>query len=465
MRNLFLTLLMAFVCATSSAQEMIVKSVRLRPQDARARTNPRNDANGKKCAIIRVGVVGVEDLVFPDAVGNVERSLSEYVVYVPDGLKSLKYKSKSGTYLGSISFENDGLEIISLASYDVVFESANHLRSAIFSIHPANATLFFDGKKIKVNGDGIAMINRPVGDYSYRVEAKGFLSQQGTVTLKEDDISTVSDIVLEEQLYPVAISVFPEYATVFIDNVRYSKESMADLKLPEGKHSIRVTASNYKEEERTINVNSSMSSAYFSLKEAKEEVVKHKEERSRTSINIRNAFYLTGGLEALLPEKDNEFNLGGLKIDFSFVHHFGGIFAMREGIGASFLTPSYNDDFEGKEILKDSIMNIAVDIPIQLGIRIPFGKYNRHLFSIFAGAYGRAIFLTKGKDEAESYRKKLSEDHFELKEECYDWGVRGSFKLDISKFTIGADIAKSLNGYGFSGSITLGVKLCKLFKD
>ena len=41
------------ICAYSTiyAQQLSVKSVNLRPQDARARTNPRDDAKGKKCAI------------------------------------------------------------------------------------------------------------------------------------------------------------------------------------------------------------------------------------------------------------------------------------------------------------------------------------------------------------------------------------------------------------------------------
>ena len=57
------------------------------------------------------------------------------------------------------------------------------------------------------------------------------------------------------------------------------------------------------------------------------------------------------------------------------------------------------------------------------------------------------------------YRDKLSDKHFELKEEYLDFGLRASFKLDISGFTIGADLSQSLGGYGFSGSIVLGWKL------
>lgn len=104
---------MLLICAYSAVygQQISVKSVNLRPQDARARTNPRDDAKGQKCAIIRVGVVGVENLVFPDAVGSVDRSLSEYVVYVPKGLKSLKYKTKAGANLGEIIFDDWDMEI------------------------------------------------------------------------------------------------------------------------------------------------------------------------------------------------------------------------------------------------------------------------------------------------------------------------------------------------------------------
>ena len=111
MKRLFITFLAICAFATVFAQQLTVKTVHLRPQDARARTNPRDDAKGKKCAIIRVGVVGVENLVFPDAIGDVERSLSEYVVYVPEGLKSLKYKTKAGANLGEIIFDDWDMEI------------------------------------------------------------------------------------------------------------------------------------------------------------------------------------------------------------------------------------------------------------------------------------------------------------------------------------------------------------------
>ena len=127
MKKFLLIFWMICAFASTYAQQLTVKSVNLRPQDARARTNPRNDTNGQKCAIIRVGVVGVEDLFFPDAVGNVERSLSEYVVYVPAGLKTFKYNNNVGKELGTIIFDDYGLEINTKTSYDVIFNKFFYL--------------------------------------------------------------------------------------------------------------------------------------------------------------------------------------------------------------------------------------------------------------------------------------------------------------------------------------------------
>lgn len=461
MRKLFLILFILGACLATNAQTLILKNVAPQPQDTRARTQPRNGGNGEKCAIIRVGVVGVEDMKFPDAVGNVERLLSEYIVYVPSGLKRLKYESSSNK--GEVVFSQYGIDIESQSSYKVTFESENKLRSAIFSVTPNNAQLYLNGEKVNIGSDGMAMINKPVGVYQYKISADGFETMSGTVELKDDEISTHTDIALQAIMHKVTINVYPENATVFIDNSPYTKEEINNLQLSEGKHSVRVTAMNYEEEKHSIYVDNHSVDFFFTLKESKSEVVKHKEERTRTSINIRNANYITFGAESLVPKLSNDmdFVFWGLKVSYDYVGHFGGMFAIRTGFGASLFDVNYNKktEFEGKEILEDTLIHVAVDIPLQLGICLPFGKYNQHLFSVFAGGYGRAVFLIGGEEEADKYRETLSDDHFELKRHFYDFGLRAGFKLDISRFTIGADVGQSLNGYGFSGAVTLGWKI------
>lgn len=395
MKRLFLLFMMICVYSAIYAQNLTVKSVNLRPQDARAASQPREDKGGKKCAIIRVGVVGVDDLVFPDAVGNVERALSEYIVYVPDGLKTLQYENKSGERLGAIVFDDYDLEINSLKSYDVIFESENHLRSAIFSVQPKQAQLLFDGKNVDVDADGIAMVNRPVGEYSYQITANGFESQSGTITLTEDEISTVTDVVLQEILYPVTINVFPEDATVFIDNVPYTKEARKDLQLSSGKHSLRITAANYEDTELTIDVNANLTPINCTLKETKQEVIVHKEERTRTKVNIRNAFYITvgaglsGGIDwsDMLDNVSEDQSTYYYNIELSAVQHFAGLFALREGISGGI----YNDEERWT----------TFKIPLQVGVSFPLGAYNQNLFSIFGGWY--LGFFSGEDDDSESF--------------------------------------------------------------
>lgn len=427
MKRLFITFLAICAFATVFAQQLTVKTVHLRPQDARARTNPRDDAKGKKCAIIRVGVVGVENLVFPDAIGDVERSLSEYVVYVPEGLKSLKYKTKAGANLGEIIFDDWDMEIQSLASYDVIFESDSHLRSAIFSIQPHNARLVFNGEKVNLNEDGIAMINKPVGEYTYQVSSDGFEGQSGTVSLTEDDISTVTDIVLQEILYPVTINVYPEDATVFIDNVPYSKEARDNLQLPAGKHAIRVTASNYKDEEKSIDVKSGLSPIYYVLKENKVEVIKYKKERTRTSINLRKHWDLLLGSELYNMSSDEK------GIDYTLhlfkTSHFAGVLTRRFGfeIGAPY-------QFQG---MGDSDMYYYAGLSLGYGVAFPFGNYNQFIFSSYFSVFGRYRFTD---DEALAF------------------GTRISVKLDISHFLIEVNADYSPNYAKVYPGVLIGYK-------
>lgn len=452
MKKIIISLLL--ICAYSAVygQQLSVKSVNLRPQDARARTNPRDDGKGKKCAIIRVGVVGVENLVFPEAVGNVERSLSEYVVYVPEGLKSLKYKTKAGANLGEIIFDDWDMEINSLASYDVIFESDSYLRSAIFSIQPKNAQLVFDGEKVNVDAEGMAMINKSVGEYTYQITADGFDGQSGTVYLTEDDISTVTDVVLQEILYPVEIYIFPEDATVFIDNVPYSKEARADMQLSGGKHSIRVTATNYEDDERTIEVKSGLSPIYFALKENKQEIIKHKEERTRTRVNVRTSVYPLLGVEAELYDKNKyDAHVWAIKWHIlSLIHHFGGIFGIREGVSIGWMYLDKDLKYDKIENVSDSTNNsFLVEVPLQVGLSIPFGKYNKHLFSLLGGGYGKAYFLPlKDEEDAEKDSYKTS----------WDYGLRLTAQLDIAQCSFGADVSNSLNGKGIFWGVRFSAK-------
>ena len=62
------------------ALQVTVKSFQLRPSDLAARENVRTDAKGTDCAMIRVQVVGINDLQFEEAVGKTNYGHGEYMV-------------------------------------------------------------------------------------------------------------------------------------------------------------------------------------------------------------------------------------------------------------------------------------------------------------------------------------------------------------------------------------------------
>ena len=451
MKRFIIFCLMHVVLMNIYAQQVSLNSVSLRQSDLLASTQPRTDSNGKNCAIVKVDVIGVNDLEFLDAVGDVDYHLGEYVVYVPEGLKVLKYKNVSGSISGVVDFEEYGLEIEPKRVYNVVFETDNHIRAAIFSIQPQNAKLIFDGNEIPLDKNGLVEIEKPIGKYNYVISAQGYEPQSGTVELSEDEIFTTTNVSLKQKMHPLTIISSPKDATLFIDNVPYGKmNEIGDLNITEGEHLIRLTAMGYEDFDVLVDVDGQVPFINATLKHLKEQTVKYKNERTRTSVNVRNGSYFSIGGE-LFDKYKYEGHDWGIKADFSFIQHFGALFAAREGFGAGIL--NRNRDWVDEQISFDvdsANLSWCVEIPLQLGISIPFGKFNKSLFSVFGGGYGKVIFtnvdVAGGMEETET---------------IWDYGVRLTAQLDIRKFVIGGDFSNSLNGLGSYFGIRIGVRMGK----
>ena len=472
MRKVVLVIMNCFFFLTVFSQQLSIKSVMLRPTDTRASVNPRTDSKGEKCSIVRVSVVGVKDLIFPDAIGAVEYSQNEYIVYVSSSQNYLLYKDSAGAVSGQVNFEDFGLELSPQASYDVIFETNNHLRSAIFNIQPQSAILFFDHEQIKVDSLGLAVIDKPVGVYSYHVTAEGYKEQTGQVELLEDEIKTITDVSLEEILYPVNITVQPTNATLFIDNVPYENYNRMMLQLPKGKHSLRITAQNYEDEETTINVREDGNTFDYELKSVKAEIVKHKEERSRTRNSVRNSnhFIIEGSIKGLGDIKNSEHSRSAFSFGLgaSFTQPFGGVFSAREGISLGLVKAQRNENYIALSVNTENDSTcwlFYADVPLQLGISLPFGKYNQHQFNVYGGGYAALFYGIKDlreyalTDEEKKFYKGDGKNDNSEKGLGWDYGVRLTARIDFNKFAIGANIDKSFNKRGFSLGVFIGFRL------
>jgi hypothetical protein len=122
------------------------------------------------------------------------------------------------------------------------------------------------------------------------------------------------------------------------------------------------------------------------------------------------------------------------------MQHFGGIFGVREGLSIGWMHLDKDLKYEKIENVSDSTLTtFFVEIPLQTGISIPFGRSNKHLFSLLGGGYGKTYFLPL-KDEIEK-----DKDSYKTK---WDYGLRLTAQLDIYKYSFAVELSKSLNGLG-----------------
>lgn len=452
MKKIITAILLLNICiGTLSAQKITLKSVSLIPMDLTIQNdpNPRKDANGKPCALIRVGIVGVEDLVFPDAIGKVKRSFSEYMVFVPEGLESLRYQSQDGTISGSVSFADNDIELIeSKRVYSVLFETDSQLRAAIIAATPKTAIVTFDGATIPLDEDGMASVLKPVGTYSYRVEAEGYEPRSGSIQLTEDDISSTARVVLTRKQHPLVITCEPPTAKLFVDGQSYGQlNSLQGLQIAEGSHAIRITAEGY--EDYHSQLTDVRQAQQLSVSMVKKKMIEIKEKDTKRKVNIRPGIYVHAGGELYDKNKYCAHEWGG-KAGVNVMHHFGRFFALREGLHANFMALSDSLKHKAFENIADTTSTSwSLEVPLQVGVSIPIGHYNQHLFSVLAGGYVRSIFT---KDADKKYMI------------TWDYGLRLSAQFDIKKFAIQVEVSKSLHDMGMFYGLSVGWRFTSLRK-
>ncbi|MBR7166968.1 MAG: PEGA domain-containing protein [Bacteroidaceae bacterium] len=466
MRTFLTSLLLTCIFATTiNAQEYSIKSVTYRQKDARARTAPRNDNNGTPCAMVKVDIIGINDLKFPDAVGDVDYSLGEYIVYLSENTKSLRYNSASKNFSGEIIFADYDITIAQKSVYQIVFESENKMRAAVFSVYPETATLSFDGKIVNLDETGMAIVETSIGKYEYNVTCEGYAPVSGTIELIDEEMTTITNVTMEEKKFPLIINCKPDSAELFIDNVSYGKiKDAGNIEVTEGTHIIQLKSPTYNDFSKQIYVQAGESATLdVALVQMEQERIVLKKERTRTSISIRPSHHITIGGE--LYDKSKYFGYEwGAKIEYTYTHTFLGVFQIQPGLSLGLMT---FDKEHKQELYGDSIKSESyfLEIPLQLGIGIPFGRFNQNTLSILAGGYARGYMIEKDDEGDNDDKSKISaretttpQKQIDDKEYDYDYGLRATIRLDIKSFSISGECSHSLNGGRLYPAIKLGYR-------
>lgn len=455
---IILCLLLTLI-TTAQAQHIVVKDFRLRPSDLAAREVVRQDAKHKDCALIRVRVVGIKDMKFKEAVGDVRFEHGEYLVYVSPDIQKLTYSSLGQKVKDVVALRSFGVDIESKKVYLLQFDTSEKLRSAVFLVSPATSKVVFCGKPLSVDPTGVANIDLPVGTYDFSVSADGYVAQKGKVTLSNDNVSTMTYVDLERVTRPVTINCNTDSVSLFIDGISYGMpiNQKWTVNLTDGKHQLRMIKPRYKDTEEKFTVEGAPLSLDEKMEMRRLKTIRHTEERSHTRVNLRNSAYVLLGTEMFDKNKQEGYFVG-LRINANFINHFWGAFAIGWGVNMGIQAMDKDYRKEHNETLADNSKNgdaaFYLDVPLQVGISIPFGNYNRHMFTVLGGGYGKyasnlgTAFLSDNSSESKSSKG----------EDYSDYGLRGTFRLDFNKFCISFDVSNSLNDKGVFFGVSAGWK-------
>lgn len=271
---MFAMVLAALLGASSAYAEVVevkkleVKDFRLDPKDRTAcrKATAKKDTNGKKCAVIKVNdgakasyqsagaaeVTAQPNLIYVSA--------KEQSVVISDSTinSSVEYKFatplKAGkTYVMDVEVvvENDTIPDIPEPAPVVVPEQ----QFVLFTVTPEQAIIELGTEVIKVRG-GEAQELLNVGDYKYKVSAKGFYPEEGEFSITDSAKVEIAVNLREANGWIKIIDKDEEItgAAVYVDDEFVGNAPMVYGKLTSGEHKLLVAKEQYSNAIGTVTV-------------------------------------------------------------------------------------------------------------------------------------------------------------------------------------------------------------------
>ncbi|MCK9453083.1 MAG: PEGA domain-containing protein [Bacteroidales bacterium] len=249
MKFFILSLTSLLLFSALQAQNISVADFKALPNDMDARINaPKDDQNGKKCAIIKVitsetgfnfdiGMLGVVDVV---------RKTGEYWVYVPHGAQRMTISHDQlgvlRDYIFRVSIEEAAVYSMQLTTGRVetrVLDPEIATQWMVFSSEPSGADVFVDDN---FKGQTPLSIEEQLGKHNYRIVMTLYHPYAGQAELKTKDGREEINAMLKPMFGSVNVTSVPESgAEIFLDDQNTGKRTPALLeKVPSGEHQISL---------------------------------------------------------------------------------------------------------------------------------------------------------------------------------------------------------------------------------
>lgn len=256
-------LIFLFVSAKGYSQVITVTEFYLDEQDLTA--NGRHaveDQNGDKCALIRVQTTQkgfIFDVGSAGITKTEDNHTGEIWLWVPYGITHISIRHGQ---LGSLPNYDFPITIkrartyIMKITHDQVFVNNyddTKKQKLTIKITPTNASLFLNGMNINLDSKGEAICEMAHGQFTYKVEAKGYYPKEGQVTVNEKEHSLIVD-GLNPIKGKLSVHVNPYSAEVFVDGRSIGRSTLEPVELQIGQHEVKVSSNGYRTETRTVTI-------------------------------------------------------------------------------------------------------------------------------------------------------------------------------------------------------------------
>lgn len=268
-KNLFGVLL--FFSVGSNAQNLVVKSVSLQPNDMAAIEQPCFDQNGDTCALLKIKTDNLEGIEFSNPNQYIKKNYSAgiYYVYVPAINRKLDLLHKDYMPI-QVDMSNYGYRRLRGGkTYLITLDAPKKtdlMSSIIIKVEPKQSQITFDEQTYEAHQNGTFEFPVQTGNHIYEVAAQNYHSQKGSINIGKSEVKTVS-VRLQPITHEVIIGSNVERARVFIDNIDYGQAGK--LLVPQGVHTIRVQADGYVDIEKEVIISASTAPLSFMLQKNK----------------------------------------------------------------------------------------------------------------------------------------------------------------------------------------------------
>lgn len=253
LKAIMILFLLAFAFDANAQQLKVSEDFHADPTDLTAKMKPKDDLNGDPCGLVKLG------LAFPNAKFEGDIISSEYMdgewwIYMIKGSRFLTIKT--GQLVPLRCEFPEGIRSNVTYTMTVIPDDAPTHQYLAFKISPPNATLAVNDEYWEVNADGSAQKYVNFGNYSYRVEAPNYHTEQGTAIVSDPNNTKIVAITLSPDFgwIEVAGTGSTEGASVYIDNAFIGHAPCKSAPLKSGQHAVRISKSLFATYTETVTV-------------------------------------------------------------------------------------------------------------------------------------------------------------------------------------------------------------------